>query len=69
MVDIIGDKVIGASDPADTLRRLYKLPANAFAVVLIGKDGEIKMRQALPVAAAALENTIDAMPMRRGGGR
>ena len=69
MVEIIGDKVIGASDPADTLRRRYRLPTNAFAVILIGKDGEIKMRQARPIAAAALENTIDAMPMRRGGGR
>jgi hypothetical protein len=45
------------------------LPTNAFAVILIGKDGEIKMRQARPIAAAALETTIDAMPMRRGGGR
>ncbi len=68
-VEIIGDKVIGASDSADTLRRRYKSPTSVFAVILIGKDGEVKMRQARPIAAVALENTIDTMPMRRGGGR
>jgi hypothetical protein len=68
-VEIVGDKVVGASDPADTLRQRYRLPSNAFAVILIGKDGGIKLRQAQPIAAAELQDTIDAMPMRRGEAR
>jgi hypothetical protein len=69
IVEIIGDKVIGASDPADTLRRRYRLPMNAFMVILIGKDGDAKLRQTRPIAAATLEIAIDAMPMRRSGRR
>ncbi|WBH17993.1 DUF4174 domain-containing protein [Sphingomonas radiodurans] len=69
IVEIVGTKVVGASDAADTLRRRYRLPGNAFAVVLIGKDGDIKLREARPIPASTLEDTIDAMPMRRSGGR
>ncbi len=68
VVEIIGDTVRGAGDPAATLRRRYHLPAT-FAAVLIGKDGGEKLRSAKPFPAAALEATIDAMPMRKAGQR
>jgi hypothetical protein len=69
IVEIVGEKVVGASDRADALRRRYDLPTDAFAVILIGKDGGTKLRRTEPIPAVTLEGTIDAMPMRRGGGR
>ncbi|PTW45823.1 uncharacterized protein DUF4174 [Sphingomonas faeni] len=68
IVEIIGDTVRGASDPAAALRRKYRLPAS-FTAILIGKDGGEKLRSAKPFPAAALEATIDAMPMRKAGQR
>jgi Domain of unknown function (DUF4174) len=69
VVEVVGDKVAGASDPAATLRQRYRLPTAGFAVVLIGKDGSAKLRETRPIYAALLEETVDAMPMRRGGQR
>jgi hypothetical protein len=69
LVEIVSDKVAGASDNAAALRHRYRIPATGFSVVLIGKDGGIKLRERQPVTAAAIEATIDAMPMRRGEAR
>lgn len=69
VVELVGDKVAGASDPAATLRERYELPASGFSVILIGKDGGIKLRETRPISALILEDAIDAMPMRRGGNR
>ena len=68
IVEVVGDTVRGASDPAAALRRKYRLPAT-FTTILIGKDGGEKLRSAKPFPAAALEATIDAMPMRKAGQR
>jgi hypothetical protein len=68
IVEVVGDQVRGASDSAATIRRKYRLPA-AFTAILIGKDGGEKLRSAKPFPAAALEATIDAMPMRKAGQR
>ncbi|MCP8889077.1 DUF4174 domain-containing protein [Sphingomonas faeni] len=68
VVEVIGDRVQGAGDTAATIRRKYRLPAT-FTAILIGKDGGAKLRSAKPFAAAVLEQTIDAMPMRRAGQR
>lgn len=68
IVEIVGDTVRGAGDPAAALRRKYRLPAT-FTAILIGKDGGEKLRSAKPFPAAALEATIDAMPMRKAGQR
>ncbi|MEH3103605.1 MAG: DUF4174 domain-containing protein [Sphingomonas phyllosphaerae] len=65
LVEIIGNTVVGVSDTSATLRTRYDVPRDRFAVVLIGKDGGTKLRQTRPIAAATLEETIDAMPMRR----
>ena len=68
IVEVVGDQVRGASDPAATIRRKYRLPST-FTAILIGKDGGEKMRSATPFPAAALEAMIDAMPMRKAGRR
>ncbi len=68
IVEVVGDTVRGATNTAAGLRRKYRLPA-AFTVILIGKDGGEKLRSAKPFPAAALEATIDAMPMRKAGQR
>lgn len=44
----------------------YKVhPADAFVLVLVGKDGGEKYRTSQPVPAATLFDIIDAMPMRQ----
>ncbi|MBD8618845.1 DUF4174 domain-containing protein [Sphingomonas sp. CFBP 13728] len=68
IVEVVGDTVRGASDPAAALRRRYHLPTS-FTAILIGKDGGEKLRSAKPFPTAALEATIDAMPMRKAGQR
>jgi hypothetical protein len=68
IVEVVGDTVRGASDSAATIRRKYHFPAT-FTAILIGKDGGEKLRSAKPFPAAALEATIDAMPMRKAGQR
>lgn len=53
------------TDPsADSALRLKFRPRD-FQIILIGKDGEIKMRRPHPVTAEDLNRQIDRMPMRR----
>ena len=50
------------------VERLYDhfdVPADAFRVVLVGKDGTEKRRDAEPVTVRFVFDTIDAMPMRQ----
>jgi hypothetical protein len=68
IVEVVGDQVHGAADSAAQIRHKYHLPAT-FTTILIGKDGGEKLRSAKPFPAAVLEQTIDAMPMRRAGQR
>lgn len=49
-------------------QRLYErfdVPRDSFRLVLVGKDGTEKRREADPVSARSLFDTIDAMPMRQ----
>ncbi len=43
----------------------YGVEANSFAVVLIGKDSGVKLKQLSPVPAQDIFDLIDSMPMRR----
>lgn len=56
-----------AINPADQerLRRELGVNSTEFAVLLIGRDGGIKLRKGEPVDAASLFALIDSMPMRR----
>jgi hypothetical protein len=40
-------------------------PRAAFEVLLIGKDGGVKLRRDRPVAVSEITGLIDAMPMRQ----
>ncbi|QNF31672.1 DUF4174 domain-containing protein [Adhaeribacter swui] len=50
---------------AGKLRQEYKVNAEQFSVVLLGKDGGEKYRAQHPQAPAVLFQIIDAMPMRQ----
>ena len=41
------------------------LDQERFSVVLVGLDGTVKLRQAIPISNRQLFSLIDAMPMRR----
>jgi hypothetical protein len=49
----------------DYLRRELNVPAGAFNVLLIGKDGGVKYRGTKATDPEQLFQTIDAMPMRQ----
>jgi Domain of unknown function (DUF4174) len=50
---------------AGAVRTLYRASEGAFRVLLIGKDGGIKMDSSVPMSASDLMAEIDRMPMRR----
>jgi hypothetical protein len=51
-------------DP-DTIRQRLDHTGDRFAVLLIGKDGGVKLRQETPVDPAEIFGLVDSMPMRR----
>lgn len=55
------------SNPATAahLRQSYASGTSGFQVLLIGKDGGVKLHSAEPVAAGDFFALIDTMPMRR----
>jgi hypothetical protein len=70
VVWVKGDRVTSELGPAPTLeasqlRTRYGASTSGFSVVLVGKDGGVKLTQAVPLQADRLFATIDAMPMRR----
>ena len=50
---------------AGALQRRYAVGPGEFRVVLVGKDGGVKLARPQAVPATALFELIDAMPMRR----
>ncbi len=71
LVEVLGDvasRVDGypmSAISADRLRNQFRVAPEAFAVILIGKDGTEKQRFSQPVDLSAVFSTIDAMPMRQ----
>ena len=70
LIEIVADQVMvmGRTMPdleAGELRDRYGVGESQAAVLLVGKDGGVKVRQAQAVSAESLFATIDAMPMRR----
>ncbi len=63
--DLILVEAVGDGAQARALRKALGVNSGRFAAVLVGKDGEAKLRAAHPLDAAALLPLIDAMPMRR----
>lgn len=60
------DVVILTDTDPSTLSPLRKrLRPRGFQILLIGKDGQIKLRRPHPISAEDLNRQIDRMPMRR----
>ena len=70
LIEVAGAKVRTRFGPepglqATELRRRFRIEPGAFAVILVGKDGGVKLRSAEPVSAESVFGLIDGMPMRR----
>jgi hypothetical protein len=65
VIEVIGDSVAGAHDYAAALRQRYGVASARFGVVLVGRDGGVKLRSAEAVVPRLIERTIDTMPMRQ----
>jgi Domain of unknown function (DUF4174) len=48
-----------------SLRKRFSIKSGQCTVILIGKDGEVKFREPLPVDLSDIFAIIDAMPMRQ----
>jgi hypothetical protein len=48
-----------------SLRKTFSIMPGQHMVILIGKDGELKLRKELPVELSEIFSVIDAMPMRQ----
>ena len=60
----VGGKPDAAASSVE-LRDAFNVSPHEFRVVLIGKDGGVKLRQEEPISMADLFALIDAMPMRK----
>jgi Domain of unknown function (DUF4174) len=70
VISVLKDVVSTREEPAapvsaDDLRDAYDVLPHDFRVVLIGKDGGVKLSQDEPILAADLFALIDSMPMRK----
>jgi hypothetical protein len=59
-----GEAVL-SSDSVLGLREKFSVGPGQFQVLLIGKDGTVKLRSSRPVSILELFSLIDAMPMRQ----
>ena len=50
---------------SDSIRDRFTIPPNEFSLILIGKDGGIKLKRNDRVDLAEVFELIDSMPMRR----
>ena len=48
-----------------TTRNRFHVPPTEFALILLGKDGDEKLRSTVPITIERINATIDAMPMRQ----
>jgi hypothetical protein len=60
----MGDMELSQS-AADSLRDYFNIPRNAFVVVLVGKDGGVKLKSDERVTIEDVFDLIDSMPMRQ----
>jgi Domain of unknown function (DUF4174) len=70
VVYVVGGDVSHAFGPApggdaSALRARYGVASGAFAALLVGKDGGVKLKSSEPLSAGRLSSVIDAMPMRQ----
>jgi hypothetical protein len=64
-----GQSIMGTQEispqGAENLRRRFGVSRGAFTVVLVGKDGGVKLERSGPVSLSAIFALIDSMPMRQ----
>ena len=69
LLEVVGDRVScngqTITDPAAQIRAALELAPKSEAVLLIGLDGEVKLRQSHVATNEQLFGFVDAMPMRR----
>jgi hypothetical protein len=70
VVWIVGHSAVAELGPAvqgsaAELRKRHGVSAVEFRVVLVGKDGGVKLTSAEPLSAGRIFSVVDAMPMRR----
>lgn len=58
--------VLSDTSPALKGHLRSQIDPKGFEVVLVGKDGGMKLRQQTPLSSEALLSTVDSMPMRKG---
>jgi hypothetical protein len=61
---VLGTQGIGTAK-AEDLRQRFGITRGTFAVVLIGKDGTVKLKREGPAALTDIFALIDTMPMRQ----
>lgn len=57
--------VLSDTSPADNGQLRLQLRPKGFEIILVGKDGGIKLREKTPLSSETLLATIDRMPMRK----
>lgn len=50
---------------ADSIRNHFAIPSNTFSLILVGKDGGIKLKRRDQVDLREVFELIDSMPMRQ----
>ena len=50
---------------ADALRHNFAVPQNSFTLILVGKDGGVKLKRSDQTSLAEIFALIDSMPMRK----
>lgn len=50
---------------ADSIRTHFDVPGNTFSLILVGKDGGIKLKREDRVGLSVVFGLIDSMPMRQ----
>lgn len=61
--DAMTDEYIFSESTA--IRSAYKVPSDEFAILLVGKDGGVKLRSDKMVSSEEIFALIDGMPMRQ----
>ncbi len=60
----IGGRPLSKND-LDEIKNIYDIPTNEFKLILIGKDGTVKLQESRFVNPWEIFALIDSMPMRR----
>jgi hypothetical protein len=63
-LSLLGPQEISPEEAA-RLRRRFGISPGAFTVVLVGKDGGVKLKRSGQIALSDIFGLVDSMPMRR----